>query len=127
MIPVIPEEMLEKAIKLHGHLGPFLVLGLKMGLLAKHVIGKPVSCEVITAPKKPYLCTLDGLKTVMGDNITVSEGNGLSARFENDEGERVVLTVKTSLVKRYVESPWEKCEENAREVMRSSYKGLFEF
>jgi len=28
------EELVERGIRFHGHLGPFLVLGLRMGLLA---------------------------------------------------------------------------------------------
>jgi len=131
MLTVVSKELLERAVRLHGHLGPFLVLGLKMGLRAESSIGKPVSCEVTTVGRKPYLCVVDGLKTVVGSNIVVREGRGLSASFSNSGGDVIVLRVRTSIIgkyaEKYVDAPWEDCEEDAYEVMRSSDEELFEF
>ncbi len=127
MLTIVPKELLDKAVETHGHLGPFLVLGLKMGLRAESIVGKPVACEVVTLGKKPYLCVVDGLKTVMGSNIVVRKGEGLAARFRNIDGNEIFLRVKASIVKKYVESSWEKCEEDAHEVMRSRDEELFEF
>jgi hypothetical protein len=131
MLTVVSKELLEKAVSLHGHLGPFLVLGLKMGLRAESSIGKPVSCEVSTVGRKPYLCAVDGLKTVLGCNIVLKEGEGLSASFSNSGGNEIVLRVKASVIGKYAEkyvgAPWKDCEEDAYEVMRSSDEELFEF
>jgi len=127
MSTIISRELLEKAVRLHGHLGPFLVLGLKMSLRAKKILGrKPSRCEIATISSKPYLCTVDGIKTVIGNAVTVKEDDGLSARFSNADGKEIVFRVKKGLVKKYAEGPWEKCEEYAHEVMESEDKGLFE-
>jgi len=59
----VSQRLLGKAVRLHGHLGPFLVLGLKMSLLAKKILrGKPEKCEVETINSKPFLCVVDGMK-----------------------------------------------------------------
>lgn len=130
MLTVVSKELLEKAVKLHGHLGPFLVLGLKMGLRAKSIMGKPIACEVATPGRKPFICVVDGLKTVLGGNVAAREGEGLSVRFSNPAGDKLVLVVKESIVEKYagkyVGAPWEGCEEDAYEVMASRDEELFE-
>lgn len=119
--------MLDKAVKLHGHLGPFLVLGLKMSLRAKKILGgKPSKCEIETINSKPYLCVVDGIKVVIGsDAVTLREGNGLSAKFSKASSKEVIVRVKKALVEKYAEGPWEKSEEYAYEVIRSDDEQLF--
>jgi len=127
MLTIVSKELLEKAVSIHGHLGPFLVLGLKIGLRAEGIIGKPVACEVTTLGRKPYLCVVDGLKTVMGGNIVVREGEDLSATLSNSSGNKVILRVKADVIRKYAGVRWEKCEEDAYEVMGSRDEELFEF
>jgi len=128
MASFIDKELLEKAVRLHGHLGPFLVLGLKMSLRAKKILGqKPEWCAVETVNRKPYLCAVDGIKTVMeSDAVTVREGEGLAVKFSGANSKEAIIRVKKALVKKYAEGPWEKCEEYAYEVIRSDDKQLFE-
>jgi hypothetical protein len=128
MITLIDDKVLEKAVKFHGHLGPFLVLGLKMSLRAKQLLGDTVKkCEVETVDRKPYLCTVDGIKTVMESSVViVKEGNGLAAKFIGVDGKELKMSVKRALVDKYATGPWEKCEEYAYEVIRSDDKQLFE-
>lgn len=121
----IRREILDEAVSLHGHLGPFLVLGLRMGLRAVNTIGMPSSCEVFTVMKKPYVCAVDGLKTIVGGNIVLHEGDGLSARFDNGE-DSIVIRVRESVLEKYAETPWEKCEENAYLIMGLDDEDLFE-
>jgi formylmethanofuran dehydrogenase subunit E len=128
MSTIISRELLEKAVRLHGHLGPFLVLGLKMSLRAKKILGrKPSRCEIATISSKPYLCAVDGIKAVIGNAVTVKEDDGLSARFSNTEGKEIVFRVKRDLVKKYAKGPWEKREEYAHEVMKTNDERLFEY
>jgi len=127
MPTIISKELLENAVRLHGHLGPFLVLGLKMSLRAKKTLEeKPSKCEIATINSKPYLCAVDGVKAVIGNAVTVKEEDGLSAKFSNTKGQEVLLRVKKGLVEKYAEGPWEKCEEYAHEVMKSDDERLFE-
>ncbi|MGQ9595913.1 MAG: hypothetical protein ACUVUS_00790, partial [Thermoproteota archaeon] len=85
-----------------------------------------VSCTVTTVCRKPYTCVVDGLKTVLDCDISLEEGEGLSARFENNSG-MLMLKVNRGLLKNYAESPFEKCEENAYDAMGRSDEELFEF
>lgn len=60
----------EEAAKLHGHKGPWLVLGYKAGKRAKEIL-KPESehdlyCIVKTPLKTPYTCAIDGIQAVSG-------------------------------------------------------------
>jgi formylmethanofuran dehydrogenase subunit E len=127
MPSTISKKLLENAVRLHGHLGPFLVLGLKMSLRAKEVLGeRPEGCEVETMNCKPYLCAVDGVKTVIGNNVTVREGDGLVAEFSGVNGKEVAVRVKRDVVRKYAEGPWERCEEYAFEVIRSDDEQLFE-
>jgi len=125
---LVSQELLEGAVRLHGHLGPFLVIGLKMSLLAEKVLGgKPTRCEVKVVKRKPRLCAVDGIKAVIGsDAIVIKNGSGIAAKFSRAEDEWVILKVKKSVVERFEKSTWEKCEEDAREVLRSRNEDLFE-
>ncbi|MEM3660614.1 MAG: FmdE family protein [Thermoproteota archaeon] len=130
MLTRVPRDLLERAVSLHGHLGPFLILGLKMGLKAWNTIGKPVACEVTAPGEKPYLCAVDGLKTVVDGSIAVKNGDGLSAWFRSANGSQLILRVRASVVgryaRKYVGTPWEGCERDAFEVAEASDEELFE-
>lgn len=72
----IIEETVQKAVEFHGHLGPFLVLGVRMGLLAKKELF-PLGDEGMKAVAKtgnvPSLsCLLDGIQISTGCTM----GNG---------------------------------------------------
>ena len=68
---------LKEAIKFHGHLGPYLILGLLAGELAlkKLKIKKYFRLEVKVwgATKKPKSCLIDGLQLSTG--ATYGKGN----------------------------------------------------
>jgi len=126
---MISQSLLKKAVKSHGHLGPFLVLGLKMGLLAEELSGGKIrSCEVEAIDKKPYLCIVDGLKAVLGGNaaVFVKKGTRIAATFNKPNNSAFVLSVKKHIVEKYAQVPWEKCEESAYEVLREETKSLIE-
>lgn len=125
----ISQDLLKKAVKVHGHFGPFLVLGLKMGLLAEELSGgKILSCEVEAIDEKPYLCAVDGLKAVLGDSVTVvvKKGDGVAAKFNKSDRSALVVSVKKQVIDKYACVPWEKCEESAYEVLRKETSSLIE-
>ena len=119
---------MENAVRFHGHLGPFLVLGLKMSLRAERILGeKPEKCMVETINCKPFLCVLDGIKVEIGsDAVTLREGNGLSAKFSKADAKEAIIRVKKDLIEKYAKGPWEKNEEYAHEVIQSDDEQLFE-
>jgi hypothetical protein len=72
--------------------------------------------------------SIDGIKAVIGENaVVVKEGTGLLAEFSSDEKKKVTLRPNISLLEKYIDTPWELCEECAREVMFNyDYEELFE-
>jgi len=128
MLTTVSKELLADAVRLHGHLGPFLVLGLKMSLRAKEILGqKPDGCKIETINRKPFICVVDGVRTVMeSDKIIVKEGDGLLTGFSLGDGRGAIISVKKALVKKYADGPWARSEEYAYEVMKSEDEGLFE-
>ena len=59
-------ELIEKAADFHGHLGPFLVIGVKMGKFAKTNLSNAENGNLETTVKVPLLtpfsCVLDGIQ-----------------------------------------------------------------
>ncbi|OYT43369.1 hypothetical protein B6U84_06045 [Candidatus Bathyarchaeota archaeon ex4484_40] len=109
----VSEELLREAVRFHGHLGPFLALGLKAGLYAVEVLGRdPFKMKAVvgTEPRPPRSCFVDGVQITTGctmgkRNITLKEGGGLSVLFSKEEL-RLFLKVK-DLLKRSVQSLFE--------------------
>jgi len=115
---LVSRELLERAVEAHGHLGPFLVLGLRMGLLAERLLGGRVqACEVEVVGRRPLLCAVDGIRAVVGDEVSVVGGGGISATFHGAEGRKITVKVRGSVIERYARVAWEECEERAREVL----------
>ena len=86
------QRMLKSAIDFHGHLGPYLVLGLMVGNLAinklkcKRHFG--VKAIVKGAIKKPKSCLIDGIQISAGctygkGNIQKTEGKEIQVLFYN--------------------------------------------
>jgi formylmethanofuran dehydrogenase subunit E len=127
-VTAVPYTLLKDAVKMHGHLGPFLVIGLKMSLLAERILlGKPESCTASVMQRKPYLCSIDGVKAVLNvKEINVSDGEGISAVFNREDSE-VEINVRENIIRKYGTVPWERCEEYAEEVQRLTDHELFTF
>lgn len=70
------KQLLEYATRFHGHLGPWLVLGLRAGRRAARVLkATPFQLEaVVHCPARtPYSCFLDGIQ--LGSGCTLGKGN----------------------------------------------------
>jgi formylmethanofuran dehydrogenase subunit E len=84
--------LLQHAADFHGHLGPYLVLGLRMGLLAKTILeGDPFTmrAEIHTLKRPPYSCIVDGVQLTSGctlgkGNICIREDQKLCGIFVKD-------------------------------------------
>ena len=77
--------LLGKALDFHGHLGPFLVLGIRMGLIARSVLKaqnhEDLSVVMSVDPYPPASCTVDGVQVASGctlgkGTIRVTEASG---------------------------------------------------
>jgi formylmethanofuran dehydrogenase subunit E len=66
---------IENAVKLHGHLGPFLVIGVRMGEMAKRHLGVDektghVLLGRIKIPfSTPFSCVIDGIQATTGCTV----------------------------------------------------------
>ncbi|MEM0053127.1 MAG: FmdE family protein [Nitrososphaeria archaeon] len=118
-------EQIEKAVSFHGHYGPFLMLGLKAFLYAKKVLGNITRCEIYTVGRKPYLCTLDGIKVVSDCEINVFDGKELQLIFCNGE-QRLKMNLKKDYLNRYLDRPWNELERLADEVLEKDITLLFD-
>jgi formylmethanofuran dehydrogenase subunit E len=102
----LPDE-LEKAKSFHSHLGPYLVVGLKMGREAvRRLGGTPFSMtiEVFTGPRPPLSCVVDGLQlstpcTVGNGQIRIREGDRVAIRARRGE-RQLELSLKPEIWKR---------------------------
>jgi len=84
--------ILDKAADFHGHLGPFLVIGVRMGLIGVRELGVKGNDEQlrVTAMTKdftPFSCVIDGIQvatkcTIGNKKLRVKNSSGIAARFE---------------------------------------------
>ncbi len=130
------EEFLSRAAEFHGHLGPYLVLGLKAGLYANQVLGKnPMKTEaaIETRTIPPQSCSVDGVQFTTGctmgkGNISVKEGEGLLITFKKD-GRELTMKLKNEIIKEINSLPPDKEEawENlARDLYKRKTEEIFE-
>jgi formylmethanofuran dehydrogenase subunit E len=100
---------LKEAIKFHGHLGPYLVLGILAGeaalkkLKSKKYFGLKVN--IYGADKRPESCLIDGLQLSTGatygkGNINKYNGSFIKIEFKNKTNQnKLILKFKDKLVK----------------------------
>ena len=122
------KDILNKAAEFHGHLGPFLTIGVRMGLLAKKTLKsngfKDLSVTVNTGNKTPLSCVVDGIQVATGctlgkGNITVTNLSEISAVF-HAKHKAIRVKMKTevfhSLKRKLLDGGPEKVEETARKI-----------
>jgi len=129
----VSEDLLEVAVSFHGHLGPFLALGLKAGLYAVEVLGKePFETKAVvrTEPRPPRSCFVDGVQITTGctmgkGNIALKDGEGLSILISRRE-KRLLLKVKADVLRAAEEVTSKNMERIALSILERSAQDLFE-
>ena len=127
---------LEEAIRFHGHLGPYLVLGILSGEAALKKLGckKYFGLEVCVwgANKKPRSCLIDGLQLATGatygkGNIKKFNGAAIRLRFCNSiNNKRMTLKFKDGLIQKLNQAKTHKDSELlARQLYKTDYTKLF--
>lgn len=115
---------LEFAKSFHGHFGPYLVIGIKMGNRAVTMLGADtcfhLKAEVRCAAGPPPSCVLDGIQLSTGctmgkKNIShIVSDDGVEAVFTNtDTGQSVTIRVNESFINQAVRRLNELGEEEA--------------
>jgi len=122
------KDIIDKAAEFHGHLGPFLAIGVRMGLLAKRTLKSngfgDLSVTVNTGNKPPLSCVVDGIQVATGctlgkGNIAVTNLSEVSAVFHTKR-RTIRVKMKTevfqSLKAELLDGGPEKMEETARKI-----------
>jgi formylmethanofuran dehydrogenase subunit E len=98
-------ETLDKIEKFHGHLGPYAVIGYKMGLIAKQKLGSdPFSIEAMiwTGTRPPLSCIIDGIQISSGctlgkGNISIYQDGVPKAQFIGENGKQLEIILKKNI------------------------------
>jgi formylmethanofuran dehydrogenase subunit E len=127
---------LKEGVRFHGHLGPYLILGLLAGehalkkLRCKKYFGLEV--KVWGANKKPKSCLIDGLQLSTGatygkGNIQKLNGSLIKIEFLSRlNNKRVELNLKKELINRLEEAKSHKDSEIlAKKLYKTDCSKLF--
>ena len=135
-LPADFQEGFERAIPFHGHLGPYLVFGLRMSLRARRELDWTDHFDILVEAgcgrETPRSCMADGLQ--VGCGATLGKGtirlvepgeDGVFARFQS--GERALEMSLSPWARKSCEKidSWRKAEEIARELEAIDDSKLF--
>jgi len=99
-------EILKQIEQFHGHLGPYAVIGYKMGEIANQVLGSDSFSKkavVWTGTTPPVSCIIDGIQMSSGctlgkGNISINSADGTpKACFTDNDGKHVEIMLKASI------------------------------
>ncbi len=98
--------LLDRAIEFHGHGGPFMVVGLRMGTTALELLDArgwfDLRCLARLRWEPPDSCVVDGIQISSGctmgkHNIEVEERDGVAAEFAKGE-RRLEMSLRTEVL-----------------------------
>jgi len=127
---------LKEAVKFHGHLGPYLVLGLLGGELALKKLKAEkyfgLEVKVYGAHKKPKSCLVDGLQLSTG--ATYGKGNIKKINApkikimisDKNSGKKIILNPKKEILRKIEEAKsHSEAELLARELFNREARKIF--
>lgn len=99
------DEILKKIKDFHGHIGPFAVIGYKMGIIANNYLGsepfvKKVTVWTGTTP--PISCIIDGIQissgcTLGAGKISIKSDGIPKVYFSNENGKTLEIKLKREI------------------------------
>jgi len=127
-------ELLKLSVAFHGHLGPYLVLGLKAGELANRIMGKDpfkMRAEVFCPPKPPHSCIIDGIQFSTGctmgkGNITIHPNEVVRVVFTKN-GKSLEISPKKVIVEQISSLKEDAIEDMSRKIYADSAKHIFDY
>jgi formylmethanofuran dehydrogenase subunit E len=98
-------ETLRQIERFHGHIGPYAIVGYKMGEIANKMLGSdPFSKKAVawTGTTPPLSCIIDGLQISSGctmgkGNILVHQESSPKVQFTNNDGKKIKITLKPAI------------------------------
>jgi formylmethanofuran dehydrogenase subunit E len=127
--------MVNQGIKLHGHAGPYLNLGIKMGLLALEILKVKgyfdLSVEAELEYRRPMSCFVDGLQISTGctmgkGNIRVKNQPGKVNALFKTENKNLRITLKPEIVES-LNFEEESCENLSQKILSIPNNELFDY
>ncbi|MDH5390762.1 MAG: FmdE family protein [Candidatus Bathyarchaeota archaeon] len=95
--------IIKKAADFHGHLGPFLVIGVRIGFIGVRELGvkekdKKLRVTAMLRNSVPFSCAIDGIQmatkcTIGNGKMKLRNSSGIAARFELQRGEQIAVSV----------------------------------
>jgi len=95
--------IIKKAVDFHGHLGPFLVIGVRMGLIGVRELGaggnnEQLRVTTMTKDFTPFSCVRDGIQvatkcTIGNKKLSLESSVGIAAKFELQNKEQLNVIV----------------------------------
>ncbi len=124
-------EILTRLSDFHGHLGPYVVVGYRMGKIANREIGEDPfekKALALTGRDPPVSCIVDGVQFSSGctlgkGNIEVRDEGVPSVEFSGS-GKALKITLKEKVQKRIEEVIESDLEEISKEVFEMSEDDL---
>jgi len=104
--------LIERGTHLHGHLGPFLIAGIRMGLLALELLDSPgyfgVEADSETGTVTPLSCLTDGVQIGSGctlgkGNIRVTDEHRPRVHFSGETGKRVTIELRPDVYRGFLD------------------------
>lgn len=117
----------------HGHLGPFVVIGYRMGKVANRLLGEDPfgkSAVVMTGGKTPMSCVVDGVQLASGctlgkGNIGIVDHGLVSSLFiSKSKKKSVSLELREEILSRIMESEKDQLEQLATELFHMPEESL---
>jgi formylmethanofuran dehydrogenase subunit E len=125
----LPDE-LERLKTFHGHIGPWAVVGYRMGEIARRKFPEKLWVVVYTGTKPPISCLIDGVQftsccTMGKGNIKIRDDNQAMGMFY-DERSILEIRLKDDWRRRIeAETTTENEEEMAIQVFEAKDEDLF--
>jgi formylmethanofuran dehydrogenase subunit E len=132
--------LIESAVKLHGHLGPFLVIGVRMGDMAKRHLdisdenGRRLQASIKTPFFTPFSCIIDGLQvstscTIGNQKLKIQNSTKkITARFKlQSSNKTVTISVNPKVAETLIEqmSKGASAEQLATNITSMQEEQLF--
>lgn len=123
-----------KAKRFHGHLGPYLVVGMRMGKLFTEAFGEqPFTYRIHTSVglEPPPSCVIDGLQVTtpctIGNSMIRVEGNRSVAAWAKKDGVKLEIRLRSDVQQRIDNDTTRENEESfAQELWEAEPDSIFQ-
>ena len=129
------DEILRRISEFHGHLGPFVVVGYRMGGIANRLLGADAFAKTaiaLTGGKPPQSCMIDGIQLSSGCTLgkgtigLVDKGEVASIFLSKKDRRRVKISLRQDKLEEISSVQHEDMEELATKLYTLDDEELFE-